>query len=220
MMKRLFYSIVMTLVAFTALGHTTRQITHDENQYTEYQSISPEATKAVDSLSIFLGDYYGIELGKEWRGFPDADIHIAQVTKTINQMFNSPEDKYFIFGKLFGQTLAQINQEFRNDHGCDLNKQLLLEHLKAELLTENPIDDLTAYAMDVKMNDFLEQINSNSECPSDALIDSLSSTMGTMDGFKLRNIFSEPDADFEQFFKSIEYNFEQIIKGIEYGVEQ
>ena len=93
MMKRLFYSIVMTLVAFTALGHTTRQITHDENQYTEYQSISPEATKAVDSLSIFLGDYYGIELGKEWRGFPDADIHIAQVTKTINQMFNSPEDK-------------------------------------------------------------------------------------------------------------------------------
>lgn len=220
MMKRLFYSVVMTLVAFTAFGHTTRQITHDENQYTEYQSISPEATKAVDSLSIILGDYYGIELGKEWRGFPDADIHIAQVTKTINQMFNSPEDKYFIFGKLFGQTLAQINQEFRNDHGCDLNKQLLLEHLKAELLTENPIDDLTAYAMDVKMNDFLEQINSNSECPSNALIDSLSSTMGTMDGFKLRNIFSEPDADFEQFFKSIEYNFEQIIKGIEYGFEQ
>ena len=209
MMKRLFYSIVTTLVAFTAFGHTTRQITHDENQYTEYQSISPEATKAVDSLSIFLGDYYGIELGKEWRGFPDADIHIAQVTKTINQMFNSPEDKYFIFGKLFGQTLAQINQEFRNDHGCDLNKQLLLEHLKAELLTENPIDDLTAYAMDVKMNDFLEQINSNSECPSDALIDSLSSTMGTVEGFKMRYVFSTPDADLKPFFKGIEYGFEQ-----------
>ena len=220
MMKRLLYSVVMILVAFTAFGHATRQITHDENQYTEFQSISPEATRAVDSLSIILGDYYGIELGKEWRGFPDADIHIAQVTKTINQMLNSPEDKYFIFGKLFGQTLAQINQEFRNDHGCDLNKQLLLEHLKAELLTENPIDDLTAYAMDVKMNDFLEQINSNSECPSNALIDSLSSTIGTVDGFKLCNIFSEPDADFEQFFKSIEYNFEQIIKGIEYGFEQ
>ena len=219
-MKRLLYSVVMILVAFTAFGHATRQITHDENQYTEFQSISPEATRAVDSLSIILGDYYGIELGKEWRGFPDADIHIAQVTKTINQMLNSPEDKYFIFGKLFGQTLAQINQEFRNDHGCDLNKQLLLEHLKAELLTENPIDDLTAYAMDVKMNDFLEQINSNSECPSNALIDSLSSTIGTVDGFKLCNIFSEPDADFEQFFKSIEYNFEQIIKGIEYGFEQ
>ena len=219
-MKRLLYSVVMILVAFTAFGHATRQITHDENQYTEFQSISPEATRAVDSLSIILGDYYGIELGKEWRGFPDADIHIAQVTKTINQMLNSPEDKYFIFGKLFGQTLAQINQEFRNDHGCDLNKQLLLEHLKAELLTENPIDNLTAYAMDVKMNDFLEQINSNSECPSNALIDSLSSTIGTVDGFKLCNIFSEPDADFEQFFKSIEYNFEQIIKGIEYGFEQ
>lgn len=84
MMKRLLYSVVMILVAFTAFGHATRQITHDENQYTEFQSISPEATRAVDSLSIILGDYYGIELGKEWRGFPDADIHIAQVTKTIN----------------------------------------------------------------------------------------------------------------------------------------
>ena len=145
MIKRLLYSVVMILVAFTAFGHATRQITHDENQYTEFQSISTEATRAADSLSIFLGDYYGIDLGKEWRGFPDADIHITQVTKTINQMLNSPEDKYFIFGKLFGQTLAQINQEFRNDHGCDLNKQLLLEHLKAELLTENPIDNLTAY---------------------------------------------------------------------------
>ena len=209
MMKRLFYSIVMTLVAFTALGHTTRQITHDENQYTEYQSISPEATKAVDSLSIFLGDYYGIELGKEWRGFPDADIHIAQVTKTINQMFNSPEDKYFIFGKLFGQTLAQINQKLRDDHGCDLNKQLLLEHLKAELLTENPIDSYTSYAMEVKMVDFVEQIYSNGEAPSDALIDSLSSIMGTVDGFKIRYAFSKQDADFEQLFKGIEYSFEQ-----------
>ena len=208
-MKRLFYSIVMTLVAFTALGHTTRQITHDENQYTEYQSISPEATKAVDSLSIFLGDYYGIELGKEWRGFPDADIHIAQVTKTINQMFNSPEDKYFIFGKLFGQTLAQINQKLRDDHGCDLNKQLLLEHLKAELLTENPIDSYTSYAMEVKMVDFVEQIYSNGEAPSDALIDSLSSIMGTVDGFKIRYAFSKQDADFEQLFKGIEYSFEQ-----------
>ncbi len=68
MMKRLLYSVVMTLVAFTALGHTTRQVTHDENQYAEYQSISPEATRAVDSLSIILGDYYGIDLGKEWTG--------------------------------------------------------------------------------------------------------------------------------------------------------
>ena len=97
MMKRLLFSVVMTLVAFTAFGHTTQQIIHDENQNTEYQSISLEATRAVDSLSIILGDYYGITLGKECRGFPDADIHIAQVTKTINQMFNSPEDKYFIF---------------------------------------------------------------------------------------------------------------------------
>ena len=220
MMKRLLYSVVMTLMAFTAFGHSTQQITHDENQNTEYQSISPEATRAVDSLSIILGVKLGVKLGKEIHGFPDADIHIAQVTKTISQMFNSPEDKYFIYGKLFGQTLAQINQEFRDDHGCNLNKQLFLEHLEAELLTENPIEDSTAYAMEVKMNDFLEQINSNGECPNDALIDSLSSTMGTVDGCKLRNFFSMPDEDIEQFFKGIEYHFEQIIKGIEYGFEQ
>ena len=41
MMKRLLYSVVMTLMAFTAFGHSTQQITHDENQNTEYQSISP-----------------------------------------------------------------------------------------------------------------------------------------------------------------------------------
>ena len=219
-MKRLLYSVVMTLVAFTAFGHSTQQITHDENQNTEYQSISPNATRAVDSLSIVLGDVYGIKLGEQLHGIPDADIDIAQVTKTINQMVNCQEGKGFVIGMELGLIAAQRNRIFKINHGCDLNKQLLLEHLKAELLTENPIDDLTAYAMDVKMNDFLEQINSNSECPSNALIDSLSSTIGTVDGFKLRNIFSEPDADFEQFFKSIEYNFEQIIKGIEYGFEQ
>jgi len=220
MMKRLFYSIVTTLVAFTAFGHATRQITHDENQYTEFQSISPEATRAVDSLSIILGNVNGIVLGQQLRSILDADFDIAQVTKTINQMFNCQEGKDFITGMQFGLMVAQINQEFRNNHGCNLNKQLLLEHLKAELLTENPIDDLTAYAMDVKMNDFLEQINSNSECPSDALIDSLSSTMGTMDGFKLRNYLRMIDSDFEQIFKGIEYGFEQEVDNISLVCEQ
>ena len=209
MMKRLFYSIVMTLVAFTALGHTTRQITHDENQYTEYQSILPEATKAVDSLSIILGDVYGIVYGEKLHGIIDADIDTEQVTKTINQIFNSQEGKDYIIGKQFGLTFAQINQKLRDDHGCDLNKQLLLEHLKAELLTENPIDSYTSYAMEVKMVDFVEQIYSNGEAPSDALIDSLSSIMGTVDGFKIRYAFSKQDADFEQLFKGIEYSFEQ-----------
>ena len=209
MIKRLLYSVVMTLVAFTAFGHTTRQITQDESQNTEYQSISPEATRVVDSLSIILGDVFGIELGMQLHGIPDADIDIAQVTKTINQMFNCPEDRVFIFGKRFGVTLAQTNQKFRNDHGCDLNKQLLLEHLKAELLTENPIDSYTAYAMEDKMNDFLEQINSNGECPNEALIDSLSSTMGTVYAFSMRNEIGITDADLEQFFKGFEYGFEQ-----------
>jgi hypothetical protein len=220
MMKRLFYSIVTTLVAFTAFGHATRQITHDENQYTEFQSISPEATRAVDSLSIILGNVNGIVLGQQLRSILDADFDIAQVTKTINQMFNCQEGKDFITGMQFGLMVAQINQEFRNNHGCNLNKQLLLEHLKAELLTENPIDDHTAYAMEVKMNDFWEQINSNGEDSSDILIDSLSSTMGAVNGSKMRNYLRMIDSDFEQIFKGIEYGFEQEVDNISLVCEQ
>lgn len=220
MMKRLLYSVVMILVAFTAFGHTTQQITHDENQNTEYQSISPEATRAADSLSIILGNVNGIVLGQQLRSILDADFDIAQVTKTINQMFNCQEGKDFITGMQFGLMVAQINQEFRNNHGCNLNKQLLLEHLKAELLTENPIDDHTAYAMEVKMNDFWEQINSNSEDSSDTLIDSLSSTMGAVNGSKMRNYLRMIDSDFEQIFKGIEYGFEQEVDNISLVCEQ
>ena len=220
MMKRLFYSVVMILVAFTAFGHTTQQITHDENQNTEYQSISPEATRAADSLSIILGNVNGIVLGQQLRSILDADFDIAQVTKTINQMFNCQEGKDFITGMQFGLMVAQINQEFRNNHGCNLNKQLLLEHLKAELLTENPIDDHTAYAMEVKMNDFWEQINSNGEDSSDTLIDSLSSTMGAVNGSKMRNYLRMIDSDFEQIFKGIEYGFEQEVDNISLVCEQ
>ena len=220
MMKRLLYSVVMILVAFTAFGHTTQQITHDENQNTEYQSISPEATRAADSLSIILGKVNGIVLGQQLRSILDADFDIAQVTKTINQMFNCQEGKDFITGMQFGLMVAQINQEFRNNHGCNLNKQLLLEHLKAELLTENPIDDHTAYAMEVKMNDFWEQINSNGEDSSDTLIDSLSSTMGAVNGSKMRNYLRMIDSDFEQIFKGIEYGFEQEVDNISLVCEQ
>lgn len=220
MMKRLLYSVVMILVAFTAFGHTTQQITHDENQNTECQSISPEATRVADSLSIILGNVNGIVLGQQLRSILDADFDIAQVTKTINQMFNCQECKDFITGMQFGLMVAQINQEFRNDHGCNLNKQLLLEHLKAELLTENPIDDHTAYAMEVKMNDFWEQINSNDEDSSDTLIDSLSSTMGAVNGSKMRNYLRMIDSDFEQIFKGIEYGFEQEVDSISLVCEQ
>ena len=208
MMKRLLYC------------HDTQQITHDENQNTEYQSISPEATRAADSLSIILGNVNGIVLGQQLRSILDADFDIAQVTKTINQMFNCQEGKDFITGMQFGLMVAQINQEFRNNHGCNLNKQLLLEHLKAELLTENPIDDHTAYAMGVKMNDFWEQINSNGEDSSDTLIDSLSSTMGAVNGSKMRNYLRMIDSDFEQIFKGIEYGFEQEVDNISLVCEQ
>ena len=220
MMKRPLYSVVMTLVAFTAFGHSTQQITHDENQYTEYQSISPEAARAVDSLSIILGNVNGIILSQQLRSILDADFDIAQVTKTINQMFNCQEGKDFITGKGLGLMVAQINQEFKNNHGCDLNKQLLLEHLKAELLTENPIDDHTAYAMEDKVNDFWEQINSNGEDLSNALIDSLSSTIGTVNGSKMRNYLEMTDADFEQIFKGFEYGFEQEVDNISLVCEQ
>ena len=220
MMKRLLYSVVMILVAFTAFGHTTQQITHDENQNTEYQSISPEATRAADSLSIILGNVNGIILSQQLRSILDADVDIAQVTKTINQMFNCQEGKDFITGMQFGLMVAQINQEFRNNHGCNLNKQLLLEHLKAELLTENPIDDHTAYAMGIKISDFWEQINSNGEDLSNALIDSLSSTIGTVNGSKMRNYLEMTDADFEQIFKGFEYGFEQEVDNISLVCEQ
>ena len=220
MMKRPLYSVVMTLVAFTAFGHSTQQITHDENQYTEYQSISPEAARAVDSLSIILGNVNGIILSQQLRSILDADFDIAQVTKTINQMFNCQEGKDFITGKGLGLMVAQINQEFKNNHGCDLNKQLLLEHLKAELLTENPIDSYTAYAMEDKVNDFWEQINSNGEDLSNALIDSLSSTIGTVNGSKMRNYLEMTDADFEQIFKGFEYGFEQEVDNISLVCEQ
>ena len=220
MMKRLLYSVVMTLVAFTAFGHSTQQIAHDENQYTEYQSISPEAARAVDSLSIILGNVNGIILSQQLRSILDADFDIAQVTKTINQMFNCQEGKDFITGKGLGLMVAQINQEFKNNHGCDLNKQLLLEHLKAELLTENPIDSYTVNAMEDKMNDFWEQINSNGEDLSNALIDSLSSTIGTVNGSKIRNYLGMTDADLEQILKGFEYGFELEVDNISLVCEQ
>ena len=220
MMKRLLYSVVMTLVAFTAFGHSTQQIAHDENQYTEYQSILPEAARAVDSLSIILGNVNGIILSQQLRSILDADFDIAQVTKTINQMFNCQEGKDFITGKGLGLMVAQINQEFKNNHGCDLNKQLLLEHLKAELLTENPIDSYTVNAMEDKMNDFWEQINSNGEDLSNALIDSLSSTIGTVNGSKIRNYLGMTDADLEQILKGFEYGFELEVDNISLVCEQ
>ena len=220
MMKRLLYSVVMTVVAFTAFGHATRQIAHDEKQYAEYQSILPEAARAVDSLSIILGNVNGIILSQQLRSILDADFDIAQVTKTINQMFNCQEGKDFITGKGLGLMVAQINQEFKNNHGCDLNKQLLLEHLKAELLTENPIDSYTVNAMEDKMNDFWEQINSNGEDLSNALIDSLSSTIGTVNGSKIRNYLGMTDADLEQILKGFEYGFELEVDNISLVCEQ
>ena len=212
MMKRLLYSVVMTLVAFTAFGHATQQITQDENQYAAYQSISLDATRAIDSLSIVLGDVLGIELVQKLHSILDADFDVAQVTKTINQIVNCPEDRVFFYGKQFGVTAARQLRDFKNA-GNNLNKKLLLEHLKAELLTDNPIDDNTVGAMGEKYGDFLmqmEQSHSNGESPSDALIDSLSSNIGAMNAYALRNSidFLDADVDFEQIFKGFEYGLE------------
>ncbi len=220
MMKRLLYPVVMCLVAFTAFGHSTQQITHDEDQYAAYQTLSPEAAKVIDSLSIALGDVYGIGIGQQLHGIPDADIDIAQVTKTINQIVNCPEGKDFISGMKMGLMSTQLFQDFKNNHGCDLNKQLLLEHLKAELFTENPLDETATHALGERISDLFEQLKSNGEGPNDALIDSISSTIGTVNGSQIRNSLGMTDTGLEQFFKGFEYGFEQEVDNISLAYEQ
>ena len=207
MMRRILYPVVMCLVAFTAFGHTTRQITHNENQSTEYQSISPEAIRAVDSLSIILGDVYGIVYGEKLHGIIDADIDTEQATKTINQIVYCQEGKDFITGMEFGVTIANMLHAVKTDNGININKQLLLEHLKAELLTENPFDESATGALVERIDDLFEQINSNSESQNDALTDSLSSAVGTYNGSHLRLYLA--DTDLEQVLKGIEYSAEQ-----------
>ena len=207
MMRRILYPVVMCLVAFTALGHATEQITNDESQYAVYQTLSPEAARAVDSLSIALGDVFGIGAGLELHNIPDADI--AQAYKTINQMVYCQEGRDFITGMQRGVMIAQTLQDIKNNRGYELKKQQYLEHLKAELLTENPIDSYKAGAIEERINDLVEQIVSNGEGQSDALIDSLSSAIGTVSGFYLRNNLDSQDSDLEQ-----------VIKGLEYGAGQ
>ena len=206
MMRRILYPVVMCLVAFTALGHATEQITNDESQYAAYQTLSPEATRAVDSLSITLGDLMGIEAGMSLLD-SDVDIDIAQVTKTINQIVYCQEGKDFITGMEFGVTIAKMLHAVKTDNGININKQLLLEHLKAELLTENPLDESATGALVERIDDLFEQINSNSESQNDALTDSLSSAVGTYNGSHLRLYLADTD-------------LEQVLKGIEYATEQ
>ncbi len=196
-MRRILYPVVMCLVAFTALGHATEQITNDESQY---------AARAVDSLSITLGDLMGIEAGMSLLD-SDVDIDIAQVTKTINQIVYCQEGKDFITGMEFGVTIAKMLHAVKTDNGININKQLLLEHLKAELLTENPLDESATGALVERIDDLFEQINSNSESQNDALTDSLSSAVGTYNGSHLRLYLADTD-------------LEQVLKGIEYATEQ
>ncbi len=206
MMRRILYPVVMCLVAFTALGHATEQITNDERQYAVYQTLSPEAARAVDSLSIALGDLMGIEAGMSLLD-SDVDIDIAQVTKTINQIVYCQEGKDFITGMEFGVTIAKMLHAVKTDNGININKKLLLEHLKAELLTENPFDESATGALVERIDDLFEQINSNSESQNDALTDSLSSAVGTYNGSHLRLYLA--DTDLEQVLKGIEYSAEQ-----------
>ena len=208
MMRRILYPVVMCLVAFTALGHATEQITNDERQYAVYQTLSPEAARAVDSLSIALGDLMGIEAGMSLLD-SDVDIDIAQVTKTINQIVYCQEGKDFITGMEFGVTIANMLHAVKTDNGISINKKLLLEHLKAELLTENPFDESATGALVERIDDLFEQINSNSESQNDALTDSLSIAIGTNNGSYLRLNIDLADTDLEQVLKGIEYAAEQ-----------
>lgn len=208
MMRRILYPVVMCLVAFTALGHATEQITNDERQYAVYQTLSPEAARAVDSLSIALGDLMGIEAGMSLLD-SDVDIDIAQVTKTINQIVYCQEGKDFITGMEFGVTIANMLHAVKTDNGININKKLLLEHLKAELLTENPFDESATGALVERIDDLFEQINSNSESQNDALTDSLSIAIGTNNGSYLRLNIDLADTDLEQVLKGIEYAAEQ-----------
>jgi len=222
MMKGILYPVVMCLVAFTALGHATEQITNDESQYAAYQTLSPEATRAVDSLSIALGDLMGIGAGMSLLD-SDSDIDIAQVTKAINQIVYCQEGKDYISGMEFGVMIAQMLHGIRTDSNINLNKQLLLEHLKAELLTENPLDESAISALGERIDDLFEQINSNSESQNDALTDSLSSAVGTNNGSYLRLYIDIADTDLEQVLKGIEYATEQesdesFLTGTELGI--
>ena len=208
MMRRILYPVVMCLVAFTALGHATEQITNDESQYAVYQTLSPEAARAVDSLSIALGDILGLETNISLLN-SDFDIDIAQVTKAINQMVYCQEGKDYITGMKFGVMIAQMIHGIKTDSSINLNKQLLLEHLKAELLTENPLDESAMSALEERITDLFEQINSNSESQNDALTDSLSIAIGTNNGSYLRLNIDLADTDLEQVLKGIEYAAEQ-----------
>jgi hypothetical protein len=106
----------------------------------------------------------------------------------------------------FGVMIAQMLHGIRTDSNINLNKQLLLEHLKAELLTENPLDESAISALGERIDDLFEQINSNSESQNDALTDSLSSAVGTYNGSHLRLYLA--DTDLEQVLKGIEYSAE------------
>ncbi len=208
MMRRILFPVVMCLVAFTAFGHASVQTTDISVQCVETQPLSAEATMAIDSLSAMLGDVYGIGMGMQIHSEADADIDVAQVSNIINQMVYCQEGKDFIRGMESGVMIAKMCQGFKAQRGRGINKPLLLEQLKAELLTENPIDESKAIALEDRLNELDMQIESSGEDQIDALIDSISSTAGAWFGFRIRYDNDSQSA------------VEQTIKGIEYVIER
>ena len=204
MMRRILYPVVMCLVTFTAFGQAIQQITNDENQYAVCQTLSPEATRAIDSLSIVLGDIYGIGLGQKLRSDKDTDIDIAQAAKVISEIVYRQEDKDFIQGMQLCGTIAAMFQYAKDSWG-DFNKQLFFEHMKAQLFTESPIDENTSHVLEKRIADLIDQINPDDEVQNKAVIDSLSMAIGMHFGNATRNDIDLLGADREQVFKGIEY---------------
>ena len=201
MMKRILYAVVVSMVAFTALGHSAKQISNDEYSSAVNRVISPEAASVIDSLSMIVGDVYGIGFGQLVRA--EEDIDIAQVTKAVEILLNNQLDKDYVHGMYMGTCISDLFQAFKNEVGSDLNKELFFEHLKAELFTENPIDITTAYTLEERIGDLAEQISSNGEGHNNAIIDSLSIALGTLYGARTRNDDDSRSVDQEQALKGV-----------------
>ncbi len=222
MMNRILYAVVVSMVAFTVLGHSSKPMSNDENQCVDNQAISPEAARAIDSLSIVIGDAFGVGCGLQVRN-DDGDLDIEQVGKIIKQIVNSPESKDYTEGMTMGVMIGRMFNAFNEQTGKELNKQLFMKHMKAELWTDDPIDESMAFVLEDRIGDLADQITSNGEVQNNAIIDSLSITMGTLYGARARNDEDFQNIDMEQLLKGIESatdlkNDENFVAGAQIGL--
>ena len=222
MMKRILYAIVVSMVASTTLGHSAGLMSNNENQDVVNQAISPEASSAIDSLSIVIGDVFGVGCGLQVRN-DDGDLDIEQVGKIIKQIVNSPESKDYTEGMMMGVMIGRMFNAFNEQTGKELNKQLFMKHMKAELWTDDPIDESMALVLEDRIGDLADQITSNGDDQNTAIIDSLSIAMGTLYGARARNDEDFQNTDLEQLLKGIESatdlgNDENFVAGAQIGL--